>query len=201
MSSSNKAFTQALVNDHREMYEYHDKYIRAAGDRTTQEMWSRQITWEIATHIVAEEIVVFPLAGKHLGKEGTASTGTSTNTTTHREIHLQIKTLLRHLADFHPSTAQYDQVLEELMKLLRAHNEEDETKNLPALEDNLTDEESLNAAKSFQRKRHFVPTRAHSNSHSQGGRFESITAFLEAPWDKLKDQWVPFPTTEMIAAP
>ncbi|KZS88095.1 hypothetical protein SISNIDRAFT_273751 [Sistotremastrum niveocremeum HHB9708] len=193
---SSKALTQTIVNDHHEMYEYHDKYIRAAGDKATQEMWGRQITWEVATHVVAEEIVVFPLIEKHLGSEGTASTNK------HLEQHREIKTLLRHLADFHPSTPQYDQVLEDLMKNLRAHNEEEEAKNLPALEAEMTSEQSLSAAKAFQRKRHFVPTRAHPNSsQSHGGRFETVAAFLEAPWDKLKDQWVPFPTTEMIAVP
>jgi hypothetical protein len=70
------------------MYEYHDNYKKAKGDADAQGKdspglikeyhlcdvfagrWARQLTWEIARHAVGEEIVVYPLMEKLLGKEG-----------------------------------------------------------------------------------------------------------------------------------
>ena len=52
------------------MYEYFDNYKKSAGDLDAQARWARQLTWEIARHAVAEEIVVYPLMEELLGAEG-----------------------------------------------------------------------------------------------------------------------------------
>jgi hypothetical protein len=52
------------------MYEYYDNYKKASGDHEAQGRWARQLTWEIARHAVAEEIIVYPLMEKHLGSKG-----------------------------------------------------------------------------------------------------------------------------------
>ena len=56
------------------MYEYYREYVRAKGDDDAQDRWARQLTWEIARHAVGEEIIVYPLMEKHLGKKGTELT-------------------------------------------------------------------------------------------------------------------------------
>jgi hypothetical protein len=52
------------------MYDNHDKYLKAKGNRDAQERWARQLTWEIARHAAAEEIVFYPLLEEKLGQQG-----------------------------------------------------------------------------------------------------------------------------------
>ena len=49
-----QTLTEAIKEDHEEMYEYHAKYIKAKGNVDEQARWARQLTWEIARHAVAE---------------------------------------------------------------------------------------------------------------------------------------------------
>ncbi|KAJ7050442.1 hypothetical protein C8F01DRAFT_1264117 [Mycena amicta] len=191
-----QTLTHAIREDHQEMYEYYDNYKKSAGDLDAQARWARQLTWEIARHAVAEEIVVYPLMEKLLGAEGLKLADHD------REEHQRVKESLSKLESLTPGTTEYDEVIEPMMVGLRHHNDDEETKDLPLLEPKLDYREdgiSKNAAADFARTKKFVPTRAHPSAPNKPP-FETLVGFMTAPMDKLKDAFAKFPTEEMKEA-
>ncbi|KAG9027739.1 hypothetical protein FS842_004895, partial [Serendipita sp. 407] len=53
---SHNTLTEAIKEDHQEMYDYYEQY-RLAKNVDDQSRWSRQLTWEVARHAAGEEIV------------------------------------------------------------------------------------------------------------------------------------------------
>ncbi|KAJ7866444.1 hypothetical protein B0H14DRAFT_2347455 [Mycena olivaceomarginata] len=191
--ASKQTLTEAIKEDHQEMYEYHDNYKKFAGDADAQARWAHQLRWEIARHAVGEEIVVYPLMEKHLGEEGLKLTNHD------REEHQHVKEMLSTLEDMTPGTGEYDKIFERMMASLRAHNDDEEVKDLPLLEPRLGEDASKTAAAQFSLTKKFVPTRAHPNAPNRPP-FETLAGFLTAPIDKLKDAFTKFPTEEMKEA-
>ncbi|KAJ7231960.1 hypothetical protein C8J57DRAFT_1250830 [Mycena rebaudengoi] len=146
-----------------------------------------QLTWEIARHAVGEEIIVYPLMEKHLGARGLETGLTTTGRSTSK------------LESLKPGTTEYDAVIERMMVGLRRHNDDEETKDLPLLEPHLGADGSKSAAMQFSRTKQFAPTRAHPSAPNKPP-FETLTGFLVAPIDKLKDAFAKFPTEEMKEA-
>jgi len=190
---ASQRLTDAIKEDHQEMYEYHDFYKKAAGDLDTQARWARQLTWEIARHAVGEEIIVYPLMEKHLGTEGRKLADHD------REEHQQVKEMLSNLESLTPGTSEYDTIIEKMMFSLHHHNDDEEVKDLPQLEPHLGEEGSKHAAAQFSLTKKFVPTRAHPGAPNKPP-FETLAGFLVAPMDKLKDAFAKFPTEEMKKA-
>ncbi|KAJ7443920.1 HHE domain-containing protein [Mycena galericulata] len=188
--ASKQRLTDAIKEDHQEMYEYHDYYKKSAGDPDAQTRWARQLTWEIARHAVGEEIVVYPLMEKHLGEEGLKLADHD------REEHQHVKEILSHLESLTPGTNEYDKLIEKMMVSLHHHNDDEEVKDLPLLEPYLGEKASESAASQFSLTKKFVPTRAHPDAPNKPP-FETLAGFLVAPIDKLKDAFSKFPTQEM----
>lgn len=63
------ALSDRIKRDHQELREYADN-IRNARDQNTKAEWQNQLTWELARHAIAEELVVYPALKKYLGVEG-----------------------------------------------------------------------------------------------------------------------------------
>lgn len=79
------------------------------------------------------------------------------------------------------------------MKPLTKHMEDEESNDLPTLEDKLSREDSVSLAKSFNRTKHFVPTRSHPSAPDKPPVVESVVGLLTAPIDKLMDMFKKFP--------
>ncbi|KAF9233767.1 hypothetical protein BU15DRAFT_90224 [Melanogaster broomeanus] len=173
-ATSRTPLRDAVAHDHQEMYDYYDRFRKHAGDTDAQKRWANQLTWEVARHAVGEEIIVYPLMEKHIGRTGKALADHD------REDHQSIKIMLVQLESMH----------------LREHNNSEETKDLPQLEEKLHLDHSKEAASQFKTTKRFVPTRAHPSAPNEPP-FETLVAFLTAPIDKLKDVFTSFPTEEM----
>ncbi|KAI0056261.1 hypothetical protein BV25DRAFT_1814410 [Artomyces pyxidatus] len=188
-----KTLTEAIKEDHQEMYEYYDAYTKAAGDTDAQARWAHQLTWEVARHAVGEEIIVYPLMERHLGAHGLDLANHD------RAEHQIVKEQLYALSGQTPGTSEYDTTLKKVMEHLRPHNDSEEQEDLPLLEPELGADGSAQAAQSFSRTKKFVPTRAHPSAPNRPP-FETFAGFLAAPIDKLKDMFETFPTEEMKEA-
>ena len=70
-----------------------------------------------------------------------------------------MKERLHKLESLHPSAADYQALLAEVMKDLHKHNDSEEQNDLPLLEPVLGEEGSREAAKQFKRSKMFAPTR------------------------------------------
>ncbi|KAF9466014.1 hypothetical protein BDZ94DRAFT_1281295 [Collybia nuda] len=188
--ATHKTLTDAIKEDHQEMYEYYDEYTRASGNKDAQERWARQLTWEIARHAVGEEIIVYPLMEQHLGKKGAELTNQD------RDDHQYVKERLYRLESLTAGSAEHSSLLKDIMDHLHKHNDSEEKEDLPLLEPALGKEGSVAASKSFSRTKQFVPTRAHPSAPNKPP-FETLAGLMAAPLDKLKDAFAKFPTDEM----
>ncbi|KAJ3715507.1 hypothetical protein C8R42DRAFT_590182 [Lentinula raphanica] len=191
--SSKNTLTDAIKEDHQEMYEYYENYKTAAGDLDAQARWARQLTWEIARHAVGEEIVVYPLMEKYMGEEGVRLANQD------REDHQEVKEQLYKLESLTAGTNEYDAIMTRVMAHLHRHNDSEEIQDLPQLEPKLGEEGSQQAAMSFTRTKKFAPTRPHPSAPNKPPT-ETLVAFLALPIDKLKDMLSKFPTEEMKKA-
>ncbi|KAJ3809122.1 hypothetical protein F5876DRAFT_89620 [Lentinula aff. lateritia] len=191
--SSQRTLTDAIKEDHEEMYEYYDNYKKAAGDVDAQARWARQLTWEIARHAVGEEIVVYPLMEQHMGHEGIKLADQD------RADHQKVKEQLYQLESLTAGTTDYDTLMTQIMAHLRQHNDSEETQDLPRLEPKLGQEGSQHAAATFTKTKKFAPTRPHPSAPNKPPA-ETLVGFLALPIDKLKDMFSKFPTEEMKKA-
>lgn len=185
-----KTLTEAIKEDHEEMYEYYDLYQKAHGNADAQERWARQLIWEVARHAVGEEIVVYPLMEQYMGADGVKQADHD------REEHQGVKEMLSQLESLTPASTNYSELLKKVMDHLKHHNNDEEVKDLPVLEPLLGEERSRAAAKEFTRTKMFVPTRAHPSLPNRPPA-ETLAGFLVTPIDKLKDAFAKFPTEEM----
>ncbi len=89
---------------------------------------------------------------------------------------------------------QYVPKLKQLWGVLLAHIEEEEKRDLPALESALeaVSGESENMAKRFGRTKAFVPSRSHPSA-GENPYFESAMGMLAAPIDHIADIFRKFP--------
>jgi hypothetical protein len=67
--------------------------------------------------------------------------------------------MLSTLEDMTPGTDEYDKIFGRMMASLRAHNDDEEVKDLPLLEPRLGEDASKTAAAQFSLTKKFVPTR------------------------------------------
>lgn len=57
--------TDAICADHRDLKSYHDRIVQTE-DPDEQTRWQNMLTWELARHVVGEELVLYPALEKHL---------------------------------------------------------------------------------------------------------------------------------------
>lgn len=189
---SNQMLSQAITQDHRDMYACHDAYKKSQGDHDAQQRWSRQLIWEIARHSVGEEIVVYPLFEKYMGQRGQQMADEN------RKEHAEVKEMLYKLDKMTASSTEFDTLLEQVMSDLHKHNDGEEQDELPKLESVLTEGDSRSAATSFGRTKMLVPTRPHPSAPDKPP-FETVVGLLSAPLDKIMDMFSQFPSEEELA--
>ncbi|KAF3011959.1 hypothetical protein E8E15_002080 [Penicillium rubens] len=93
-----------------------------------------------------------------------------------------------------PSDSQFIPTIKSLMKNLLEHIKEEETHDLPRLEEALSAEDSQTHARSFGRTKMFVPSRSHPTAPDKPP-FETAVGLLTAPIDRLADLFRKWPDT------
>ncbi len=101
-----------------------------------------------------------------------------------------------------PRQAEYMSKLKELWGVLSAHIEEEEQRDLPALESALKTAtgESENMAKKFGQTKAFVPSRSHPSA-GENPYFESAMGMLAAPIDHIANLFRKFPEEKTSLKP
>lgn len=61
--------SDVTTKDHRELEKYYNEVI-SSNNVDHQTRYGNQFTWELARHSVAEELLVYPVMEKYIGKEG-----------------------------------------------------------------------------------------------------------------------------------
>jgi len=177
--------SDTIKKDHEEIKKYANN-IRAATDDVTKTSWQNQLTWELARHSIAEELVVYPAFEKHLGEKGKEIADKD------RAEHQSVKEALKKFQNLKSTSSDFLPTLEALMNDLNAHIKEEENDDLPALEDIIQTAESESMAKSFGRTKAFVPSRSHPSAPDKPP-FETVVGLMAAPIDHLADLFRKFP--------
>ncbi|KAF6742562.1 HHE domain-containing protein [Ephemerocybe angulata] len=187
--SQGQTLLAAIKQDHREIEAYWNKYQQASGDLDAQTRWANQLTWEIARHSIGEELVVYPLLEEAMGEKGHQMAEHD------RADHQVVKNGLKKIESLKVGSAEFNQILSTIMSELMEHIKTEEEQDFPQLESAIGYEKSVNVAKSFERTKHFVPTRSHPSAPNKPP-FETLAGLLAAPLDKLRDAFSKFPSEQ-----
>ena len=99
-----------------------------------------------------------------------------------------------------PSDTQFVPTIRELMENLSEHIKEEESDDLPKLEQALSQEDSEGCSKSFGRTKMFVPSRSHPSTPDKPP-YETVVGLLTAPMDHLADLLRKWPDTSGMPNP
>jgi hypothetical protein len=108
-----------------------------------------------------------------------------------------VKEFLKEFQNMNPSDQEYVPKLKRLMETLSQHMKEEESHDIPALEEVLRGHAnhegvSESLAKSFARTKMFVPSRSHPSA-GEHPPFETVMGLLTAPIDHINDIFRKFP--------
>jgi hypothetical protein len=104
----------------------------------------------------------------------------------------QVKEQLKKFQNLKAGSPEFLATIKALMVDLAEHINEEEEQDLPALDRELSAEDSSNMAKSFGRTKAFVPSRSHPTAPDKPP-FETAVGLLAAPIDHLADLFRKFP--------
>ncbi|KAK9320006.1 hypothetical protein V1517DRAFT_265193 [Lipomyces orientalis] len=173
-----------VKKDHRDIENCYESIINS-DDLDTRTRWANQFVWEVATHSIGEEIVLYPAFEKYI-QDGQAVADKD------RAEHQTAKDDLYTFQSLKATDRNFIPVLNKVMDALKSHMKTEEEVQLPQIERALSAEESMKLAKTFSRTKLFVPTRSHPSAPSKPP-FETAVALLTAPIDKVRDIFKKFP--------
>lgn len=176
-----------IQHEHRELENLAQNILDSA-DPDEQTRYQNLLTWELARHIVSEELVVYPALAKRLddGQDRADK---------RRIEHQTIKEELNAFQGLQPTDPRTAPTLEALLDDLRYNFKQEESSDLPALEDVLSQAESEALTKSLDRTKIFVPSRSHPLAPSKPP-FETAVGLLTAPMDIVTNIFRKWPHTE-----
>ncbi|KAL6916238.1 hypothetical protein ACHAPO_010697 [Fusarium lateritium] len=181
------AISDAIVKDHRELKDYYDEVVNSR-DHDHQQKFGNQFVWELARHSIGEELVVYPAMEKYMGTKGKRLADED------RQEHHEVKEHLKVFQNLSSTDSEYLPKIKVIWSLLEKHIDEEENRDLPALEEALKShaQETESLANQFSRTKQFVPTRSHPSA-GENPPFETVMGLMAAPIDKLMDMFRKFP--------
>ncbi|OQD76062.1 hypothetical protein PENDEC_c005G03091 [Penicillium decumbens] len=177
----------AVKNEHREL-EYHTNKILRSSDPDQQTRYQNLFIWELARHIISEELVIYPALAKHVD-DGQARADKR------RIEHQTIKEQLNAFQGLWATDPRFAPTLEALLDDLVYHFQQEEGSDLPVLEDGISQTDSEALTRSLDRTKIFVPSRSHPLAPSKPP-FETAVALLTAPVDMVADIFRKWPHPE-----
>lgn len=178
----------AIKHDHSELTAHSHKILNSTNP-DEQTRFQNQFTWELARHLIGEELVVYPMLIASL------SDGQETAERNRLE-HQGVKEKLKTFQDLSSTDPRFVPALKSLMDDFGIHARHEEDVDLPRLEGMLSKEESIELTKSLDRTKFFVPSRSHPFAPVKPP-FESVVGLLTAPIDCLADLFRKWPDGRM----
>jgi hypothetical protein len=68
--ATSSSISDLIKNDHASIKQAYQNYVSADDNLNEQERWANEFRWELARHIVAEELIFYPAFEKYLDVEG-----------------------------------------------------------------------------------------------------------------------------------
>jgi hemerythrin-like domain-containing protein len=134
-----------IMQDHREVERLFDELKENPEKRANL---LPVLTTLLTAHSRAEEAEVYPVAAAEAGEKEEVSHS--------QQEHIEADQLLAKLAETDPASAAFDKALQNLIDAVSHHVEEEETKVLPGMRANLSDERRTELGDAFaaSRKEH-----------------------------------------------
>jgi hemerythrin-like domain-containing protein len=134
-----------IMQDHREVERLFDEL---KDNPETRPNLLPVLTTLLTAHSRAEEAEVYPVAASEAGEKEEVSHS--------QQEHIEADQLLAQLASTDPTAPDFDKVLQNLIDAVSHHVEEEESKVLPGMRSNLSDERRLQLGEAFaaSRKKH-----------------------------------------------
>ncbi|KAJ5700981.1 HHE domain protein [Penicillium malachiteum] len=176
--------SDVICNDHKDLKAYYQRILQAE-DEDEQTRWQNMLTWELARHVVGEELVLYPALKKHLQEDAVED----------HQKHQMIKDKLAVFQSLRSDDPRFMPTVAVLMDDLAAHVTHEEKIDLTNLEGAISEEESKRLALSFERTKHFVPTRAHPSAPDRPP-YQTAIGLITAPLDYLQDLFRKWPEPE-----
>jgi len=183
---------EQILDDHKEIRAFCTKIQEERDNPKEAIKWFHQLTWEVARHSVAEELVLYPMMEKELGINGKEMADSS------RADHQRTKDDLQYLEG--ASTLEDMGMHERFYKMaeeLLVHLDKEERDDIASLQKVASRDSLLHAGKDFKRTKHFAPTRPHPEN-SMKPLFETPYSLMVAPIDKLRDMFRSFPEHDEV---
>jgi hemerythrin superfamily protein len=133
---------ELIMSDHREVERLFEE-LKNSPDKRPNLL--PVLTTLLTAHSRAEEAEVYPVARDEAGE---------TEEVAHsQEEHLEADRLLAQLAGADPESRDFDQVLDELVKAVTHHVQEEESSVLPGMRERLSDDRRAELGEAFARSR------------------------------------------------
>ncbi|KAJ6021718.1 hypothetical protein N7540_007222 [Penicillium herquei] len=174
----------AIKNEHADLHSHGNKILISLNP-DEQTRYQNLFTWELARHIIGEELIIYPAIARHVHGGKAIS---NRNRTEHQEIKEQLK-MFQGLRSTDPRFAP---TLEALITDLQTHTQREETEDLVSLEEVLSPDQSEALTGLLERTRLFIPSRSHPLSPSKPP-FETVVGLLTAPVDMIADLFRKWP--------
>lgn len=186
-----KPIEEEVLNDHNKVKMLFEQYkANCLTDEGVK--YFNQISWELARHEVAEELIIWPKVrecvpdGKFLSDDALEDERTA-------------KQALYDLNSMDPKTAEFDTKFREVFDtIILKHMGKEENIYLPSLIDRVPMEERINMGQKFENRKLIAPTRPHPWASDQYPFLETIEGVLLAPIDKFMDLFKSFPEKQKI---
>ncbi|KAJ5735312.1 uncharacterized protein N7483_000437 [Penicillium malachiteum] len=183
-ANASQRILPAIKNEHADLHSHSNKILISLNP-DEQTRYQNLFTWELARHIIGEELIIYPAIARHVHGGNAIS---NRNRTEHQEIKEQLK-MFQGLRSTDPRFAP---TLEALIADLQTHTHREETEDLVSLEEVLSSEQSEALTGLLKRTRMFIPSRSHPLSPSKPP-FETVVGLLTAPVDMVADLFRKWP--------
>ncbi|TCC30411.1 hemerythrin domain-containing protein [Kribbella sindirgiensis] len=170
-----------IMQDHREVERLFDE-LRDNPDKRPNLL--PVLTTLLTAHSRAEEAEVYPVAASEAGEKEEVSHS--------QQEHIEADQLLAKLAATDPASADFEKILQNLVDAVSHHVEEEETKVLPGIRSNLSDERRTELGEAFaaSRKQHLgeQPGDITRDQLAKQAANADISGTSDLPKDKLQQK-------------
>jgi hemerythrin-like domain-containing protein len=119
-----------------------------------------EVTIGLVKHSVAEETQVYPRVEKQVDKEEAEHS---------KEEHAEAEETMKRLERMDPEDPEFDAVVAELIREIRHHVEEEESRMFSELRANFSRDDLVDMAEKVEAVKKFAPTRAHPMTPNDAG--------------------------------
>lgn len=178
-----------MISDHILVKTIYDKFKMCSHKEANE--WRNQLIYEIVRHSVSEELIIYPIMREKL-PDGEKWFQDSI------KDHQKVKQLLHEVQSMDPSSTEFRTKVDETMKVLCSHIDEEENEILPLIRKHIPEDKLVSLGNQFMRRKFIVPTRPHSSIPEDSPTIEGLLGLLIAPIDKFRELFTSYPDQDKV---